>query len=156
MLTFGIYTQYYLFKVGKDINTIASPHDARHTPSYFWVLAVYSLCAMSGYGMVTNTGGTSAAISAPTILVFALWAHVLVGRIGDELARRGYSYNFGYHHFWLCYFLLWGVAVWLIEYDLRVPGLLAFACSFYFIHKLSRAVNILAQDYNNNIGKEEP
>lgn len=61
-----------------------------------------------------------------------VWYHKISARIGSELARRGIGYSFGAGSFWL-----WNV---LGSFILVGP--------FIYIHKLSKAMNLLAENYN--------
>lgn len=68
-----------------------------------------------------------------TLYIFGLvWFNNLSSRIGNELKRRGLNYDFGASDFWL-----WNVL-----------GSLILVGPFIYIHKLSKAMNLLAQDYN--------
>lgn len=61
-----------------------------------------------------------------------VWYHKMSARIGAELARRGIAYSFGAGSFW----------------GWNVLGSLILIGPFVYIHKLSKAMNLLAQDYN--------
>lgn len=63
-----------------------------------------------------------------------VWHHRLCARIGRELARRGIAYSFGAGSFW----------GWEIFGALIVVG------PFIYLHKLFKAMNLLAKDYNVN------
>lgn len=63
-----------------------------------------------------------------------VWYHKISARIGSELNRRGINYNFGASTFWL-----WNVL-----------GCLILIGPFVYIHKLSKAFNLLAEDFNIN------
>lgn len=67
-------------------------------------------------------------------IVPLVWYHKISARIGNELARRGISYSFGAGSFWG-----WGVL-----------GSLIFVGPFIYTHKLLKAMNLLAADYNVN------
>lgn len=62
-----------------------------------------------------------------------VWFHKVSERIGDELNRRNIGYSFGAGTFWL-----WNLL-----------GLLIFVGPFVYIYKLSKAVNLLCENYNN-------
>lgn len=62
-----------------------------------------------------------------------VWFHRMSARIGDELKRRGIDYSFGASTFWL-----WNVL-----------GLLIVVGPFVYIHKLSKAANLICEDYNS-------
>lgn len=66
-----------------------------------------------------------------TIYMF-VWYHKLSARIGSELQRRGIDYHFSAADFWL----------WDILGSLILVG------PFIYIHKLSKAMNLLAENYN--------
>lgn len=61
-----------------------------------------------------------------------VWYHQLSNRIGSELKRRGIDYSFGAKDFWL-----WNVL-----------GLIIIVGPFIYVHKLSKAMNLLAVDFN--------
>lgn len=63
---------------------------------------------------------------------YFVWFHNLSKRIGGELERRGKATSFGAKTFWL-----WNVL-----------GTLIIVGPFVYIHKLCKAMNELAQDYN--------
>ena len=63
-----------------------------------------------------------------------VWYHRISARIGNELARRGIAYSFGAGSFW----------GWNILGSLIVIG------PFIYVHKLLRAMNLLAANYNIN------
>lgn len=63
-----------------------------------------------------------------------VWGHRMCGRIGNELARRGIAYRFGTGTFWG-----WGFF-----------GSLILVGPFVYVHKLLRAMNLLATHYNIN------
>ena len=61
-----------------------------------------------------------------------VWYHKISNRIGDELVRRNIDYNFNAGSFWL----------WEILGSFIVVGPLVYC------HKLFKAMNLLAEDYN--------
>ena len=63
-----------------------------------------------------------------------VWGHRMCDRIGNELARRGIAYRFGTGTFWG-----WGFF-----------GSLILVGPFVYVHKLLRAMNLLATHYNIN------
>lgn len=63
-----------------------------------------------------------------------VWYHKLSARIGSELQRRSIDYKFGAADFWL-----WDIL-----------GALILVGPFIYMHKLSKAMNLLAEDYNKN------
>lgn len=66
-------------------------------------------------------------------IAYIVWFHKISGRIGRELKRRGIEYSFGKGTFWLC----------------RILGMFIIIGPFIYLHKLSRAMNLLSEDYNN-------
>lgn len=71
---------------------------------------------------------------APITLGIAVyvWNHKISARMGNELQRRGIAYSFGAADFWL-----WGIL-----------GGLVLVGPFVYAHKLLKAMNLLAEDYN--------
>lgn len=65
-------------------------------------------------------------------IVPIIWCHNLCERIGVELRRRGIAYKFSAGTYWL-----WGIL-----------GSIIFVGPFVYIHKLFKAMNLLAEDYN--------
>lgn len=63
---------------------------------------------------------------------YLVWFHTLSNRIGNELKRRGISYSFGAGSFWL-----WDVL-----------GILILVGPLVYVHKLCKAMNLLAADFN--------
>ena len=63
-----------------------------------------------------------------------VWYHRISNRIGGELQRRGLGYDFGAKDFWL-----WGIL-----------GSLIVVGPFIYTHKLFKAMNTLAENYNLN------
>lgn len=63
-----------------------------------------------------------------------VWYHRISNRIGGELERRGIDYKLGAKDFWL-----WNVL-----------GALIIVGPFVYMHKLSTAMNKLAENYNVN------
>lgn len=63
-----------------------------------------------------------------------VWSHKICNRIGAELKRRGVAYGFGSADFWL-----WGIL-----------GSIIIVGPFIYLHKLSKAMNLLAGNYNIN------
>ncbi|MBQ7671270.1 MAG: DUF4234 domain-containing protein [Clostridia bacterium] len=61
-----------------------------------------------------------------------VWFHKVSGRIGDELKRRGIAYSFSASTYWL-----WDIL-----------GVLILIGPFVYLHKLSRAMNLICEDYN--------
>ena len=65
-------------------------------------------------------------------IVPIVWFHNISGRIGNELRRRGINYSFGAGSFW----------------GWNVLGSLIIVGPFIYAHKLFKAMNLLAADYN--------
>ena len=65
-------------------------------------------------------------------IAYLVWHHKLSARIGRELARRGIDDRFGAATYWL-----WSVL-----------GVLILVRPFVYIHKLAKASNELAADFN--------
>lgn len=63
-----------------------------------------------------------------------VWYHRISARIGHELRRRHIHYSFGAGSFWGWHLL----------------GLLIGVGPFIYIHKLCKAMNLIAKDYNVN------
>lgn len=61
-----------------------------------------------------------------------VWYHKLSDRIGAELRRRGIGYSFGAGSFW----------------GWNVLGSFIAVGPFIYLHKLSKAMNLLCADYN--------
>ena len=65
-------------------------------------------------------------------IAYIVWYHKLSARIGAELSRRGIGYSFGAGSFW----------GWNVLGSFIVVG------PFIYLHKLSKAMNLLCADYN--------
>lgn len=65
-------------------------------------------------------------------IVPLVWFSKMSGRVGNELRRRGIYYSFGAGTFWLWFIL----------------GALITVGPFIYIHKLSKAMNKICEDYN--------
>lgn len=61
-----------------------------------------------------------------------VWFHNFSSRIGNELSRRGINYKFSAADFWL-----WNVL-----------GILIGIGPFVYLHKVTKAINLINQDYN--------
>ncbi|MCL1917182.1 MAG: DUF4234 domain-containing protein [Peptococcaceae bacterium] len=66
-------------------------------------------------------------------IAYLFWNHNISGRMGNELMRRRINYSFGASDFWL----------WDILGSLILIG------PFVYAHKIAKAGNLLAQDYNS-------
>lgn len=67
-------------------------------------------------------------------IVPLIWFHKISKRINGELNRRGIAYNFGAGTYWG-----WGIL-----------GSLIVVGPFIYLHKLLKAMNLLAENYNIN------
>lgn len=67
-------------------------------------------------------------------IVPIVWYHRISARIGNELARRGIQYSFGAGTYW----------------GWNVLGSLILVGPFIYTHRLFKAMNLLAADYNVN------
>lgn len=67
-------------------------------------------------------------------IAYIVWPHKISNRIGNELSRRGIAYSFNAGTFWL----------WNVLGSLIVVG------PFVYLHKLAKAMNLLAENYNMN------
>ncbi len=65
-------------------------------------------------------------------IAYIVWIHKISNRIGKELKRRGISYLFGAGSYW----------GWNVLGSFIVVG------PFIYLHKLSKAMNLLCADYN--------
>lgn len=80
IITFGIYGLVVMCHISKEINTIASPRDGKHTMHFLLVI----LLSVITLGIVP-----------------LVWYHRISNRIGDELAARQLDYKFSASDFWL-------------------------------------------------------
>ncbi len=67
-------------------------------------------------------------------IAYWVWFHKISARIGNELDRRGIAYSFGAADFWL-----WNIL-----------GSIIFVGPFVYLHKLSKAMNKICENYNIN------
>ncbi len=65
-------------------------------------------------------------------IAYIVWYHKISARIGRELSRRGIAYSFGAGTFW----------------GWNVLGAFIAVGPFVYLHKLSKAMNLLCADYN--------
>lgn len=65
-------------------------------------------------------------------IAYIVWMHKISNRIGSELSRRGVAYSFSATDFWL----------WNVLGSLIVVG------PFIYLHKLCKAMNMVAAHYN--------
>lgn len=67
-------------------------------------------------------------------IAYIVWNHKIANRIGNELGRRSIVYTFNAGTFWL----------WNVLGSLIIIG------PFVYLHKLAKAMNLLAENYNIN------
>lgn len=114
IITFGIYSLIVMSAVSNDINLVASRYDGKKTMHY---------CLLS-FIIAPITFGIASLV----------WYHKISNRIGDELIRRGISYDFDADTYWI-----WGIL-----------GSLIMVGPLVYLHKLFKAVNLMNADYNVN------
>ncbi len=112
MITFGIYPLVVMSSVSNDINVVASRYDGKKTMHYCLLLFIVAPITFGIAGIV--------------------WYHKISDRIGNELKRRGVSYNFSAADYWL----------WNVLGSFIVVG------PFVYLHKMFKAVNLMNADYN--------
>lgn len=111
LITFGIYGTVIWTKIAGEINITASRYDGKRTCPYFATLFL----TMITYG------------------IFAfVWQHKFTARVGAEVKRRGYNYDFGASDFWL----------WCVLGSLIIVG------PFVYCHKLMKSMNMINASYN--------
>ena len=111
LITFGIYGVVIWTKIVSEINIVASRYDGKRTCPYFATMYLTVLT----YG------------------IFAfVWQHKFSERVGAEVKRRGYNYNFGASDFWL----------WCVLGSLIIVG------PFVYCHKLMKSMNMINASYN--------
>ena len=139
IVTFGIYHIVFFSRIVDDINTVASKHDGKKTMHYFFIFMFYllpfliSLITLRTSLLPLDWWGITIIIYFVVVITVTLvWFHRISNRIGTELKRRGIDYAFGARSFWL----------W------HVLGALIIAGPYVYIHKIARAMNLLARDYN--------
>lgn len=110
---------------------------------------IYSIVMFSGISEDINVivGGKDGKKTMHYCLIFFLfswltfgiapivWYHRISARIGNELSARGISYSFGAGSYW----------GWCILGALIGVGPLV------YVHKLCKAMNLLAADYNSKV-----
>lgn len=111
LITFGIYPIVIYSKIVEELNIAASRHDGKRTMPYFAMVWLAPI-TLSIYPIV--------------------WLHGLSNRVGDEVRRRGYDYNFGAKDFWL-----WNVL-----------GSLILVGPFIYLHKLMKSMNLINEHFN--------
>ena len=112
LITFGIYGIVVMSTISRDINIIATRYDGKKTMHYCLVCFVFSWLTLG--------------------VVPLVWMHRISNRIGTELVRRNYDYDFGASTFWL-----WGVL-----------GSLILVGPFIYYHKLLKSMNLISESYN--------
>ena len=68
-------------------------------------------------------------------IVLDFWHYEIAGRIEEALSNRNINYNFQTKDFW-CWFVL---------------GSLILVGPFVYFHRLCKAMNLLCEDYNENL-----
>ncbi|MBQ3066204.1 MAG: DUF4234 domain-containing protein [Clostridia bacterium] len=111
LITFGIYAMVVWNRMAAELDIVASRYDGKRTCPYF--------------AMVFLTPFTLG------IYTF-VWIHGFCNRLGTEVKRRGYNYNFSASDFWL-----WGML-----------GSLIFIGPFVYLHKLTKSMNMVNASYN--------
>ena len=139
------------------VNNVSNPQPPIHplrTNRALWKIIVFSMLTFGIYALVVychvgediNTVASRydgkrtmhfallTFIIAPITLGIAtfVWQHRISGRMGNELNRRGIDYSFSSSTFWL-----WGFL-----------GSMIIVGPFIYIHKMMKAMNLLAEDYN--------
>jgi len=98
-ITLGIYPLVLMYRLSKDINTIASPYDEQKTPNYIVAMLLSGL----------------------TLGIYSLvWGYKLSVRIGAELQRRNIAYEFGSKDFWLWHVLGTLIGIGPIIYNYKL------------------------------------
>ena len=111
IITFGIYGIVVLAKLPGELDIAASRYDGRRTCPFFPMLYLTGI-TLGIYGLI--------------------WEHNFSNRIGAEVKRRGYNFNFGAADFWL-----WGVL-----------GAFIIVGPYIYIHRLFKAMNMINASYN--------
>ncbi len=101
-VTLGIYNYICLYYVSKDINTIASRYDNRKTLNYLIMALIISPLTF-GIGEI-------------------VWYHLLSSRVGNELKRRNYDYQFGVKDFW----------IFKVLFDI-IPAIISLSATIYTV-----------------------
>ena len=114
IVTLGIYPIVFYSGISSDINVIASRYDGQKTMHYCLVCFLLAPITLG--------------------IVALVWFHNISKRVGNEVKRRGFSYEFGAADFWL-----WGVL-----------GALIIVGPYIYIYKLATASNMIAEHYNIN------
>lgn len=112
IITFGIYPLVVMSSISTDINIVATKYDGKKTMHYCLLFFIVSPITFGIANLV--------------------WYHRISNRIGDELARRGISYDFSAADYWL-----WNILGCIITIGPLV-----------YTYKLFKAVNKLNADYN--------
>ena len=112
IVTLGIYHLVFMSSISNDINVICSRYDGKKTMHYCLLMFIIGPITLG--------------------IAYIVWAHKISNRIGNELNRRGISYNFGAADYWL-----WNVL-----------GTLIIVGPFIYLHKLAKSMNLLCENYN--------
>lgn len=111
ILTLGIYTMVIESQISGEMNIVASRADGKRTIPFLGMLQ----------------------LSAITLGIYLfVWNHTFANRIGAELARRGYDYQFGARDFWL----------WNVLGSFIIVG------PFIYCYKKLTAMNMINASYN--------
>ncbi|MCL2618357.1 MAG: DUF4234 domain-containing protein [Defluviitaleaceae bacterium] len=134
IVTLGFYAIYFFFKIGDDINYIATPHDHKYTVNYAYIaLSMLFLSLLTGFLPLPPLFRTAGSLAHLALMICQyVWLHRVSNRIGRELTRRGIDYNFSAVQFWL-----WSVL-----------GVFILIGPLVYLYKLCRAMNMLAADFN--------
>lgn len=92
LITFGIYSLFFMNFIRKDVNIICSPFDGKKTMNFFLLFFVISPLTAE--------------------IAFFVWFHRISNRIWNELKARGFQYEFSSSAFWW-----WGILGTLILVD---------------------------------------
>ncbi len=111
ILTLGIYSIVIESQISGEMNIVASRADGKRTIPFLGMLQI-SAITLGIYGLV--------------------WNHSFANRIGAELKRRGYDYQFGAKDFWL-----WNVL-----------GAFIIVGPFIYCYKKLNAMNMINASYN--------
>jgi len=80
MLTCGIYTIWWYWKLGDDLNKIIDGRDGRKTMNYLLAMLLGIVtCGVYSY----------------------VWFHQMSERVGNELRHRGFAEDFGAREYWI-------------------------------------------------------
>ena len=111
ILTFGIYGIVTYSHISEELNIVASRYDGQRTMHYM-LMTLLAPFTLGIYGLV--------------------WMHKLTKRVGAEVKRRGYDYQFGVKDFWL----------WNVLGSFIIVG------PFIYCNKLLKSMNMINASYN--------